>query len=113
MFLRLKAYVKLVEDAAAAAALASMLRTDVQKREAEALAARKEVKRLTDVIIHLKDQGKVLPPGAGDEVWGKYVMGAEDAPREGYQGATAEDRELAIGEAEFHADMERALGDEL
>lgn len=33
-----------------------------------------EVRRLTDVIIHMKDQGKVLPPDATDERWGSYVI---------------------------------------
>ncbi len=112
MFLRLKTYVKLVEDLAAAAALASMLRTDVQKREAEAIAARKEVKRLTDVIIHLKDEGKTLPPGFGDEVWRRYVMDQADPPKGAYRGPTPEDREVAIGDAEFQADLKDALGKE-
>lgn len=35
---------------------------------------RAEVRRLTDVIIHMKDQGKVLPPEVTDERWGSYVI---------------------------------------
>ncbi len=113
MFLRLKTYVKLVEEATAGSVLASHLRTENGHLHDEALAARKEIRRLTDVIIHLKDQGKILHPGYGDEVWGKHIMDEESAPKEGYTGATEEEREVAIGEAEFHADLERALGAEL
>lgn len=113
MFLRLKTYLALVEREAAATLLSSHLRTEVLKREAEALAARKEVKRLTDVIIHFKDQDKVLPLGHGEPLWGRYVMGADEPQKEGYQEPTAEEREAAIDEKEFHADLEAALGDEL
>ncbi len=112
MFLRLKTYLGLVEREAAASALASHLRTGYREREAEAMAARAEVKRLTNVIIHLKDQDKVLPLGFGDQVWGRYVMGEDEKPKEGYQEPTAEEREAAVDEADFHADLERALSEE-
>lgn len=58
---------------------------------------RSEVRRLTDVIIHMKDQGKVLPPETTDERWGSYVIDndleLEEERRRERAAAAARDRD--------------------
>ena len=113
MFLRLKTYMALVEKEATASAFANSLRSERNHLREEAVSGRKEIKRLTDVIIHLKDQGMVVPPGFGDPVWGKYVMGDEaEVEDRSHQPPTADEREAAIGDAEFSKELEDALSNE-
>ena len=109
MFIRLTKYLAVVEERAAASAMAATMRTDLAQVRADLRAECLEVRRLTNVIIHLKEQGMVLPPGAGDQVWGKYTQAEYEAPKEGYEEPTAEDREVSIEEAEFNAELEAAL----
>lgn len=74
---------------------------------------REEVKRLTDVIIHMKEaRGMELRPGHDDEVWpGPYVMdeelGSENATSTEEEAATALEMEQMIDR-----DLRRAFPDE-
>lgn len=42
-------------------------------------AERAEVKRLTDIIVQLRERHMELPPEASDQRWGRYVMTDEEA----------------------------------
>lgn len=116
MFVRLKKHIALALKFAESNARCAIYKTEMMKREAEAIASRKEIRRLTDVIIHLKEKGQELPPGHGDRVWGKHIMDEGSAPEPStypvFEGPTPEDREAAIGEAEFHDDLRAALAAE-
>lgn len=113
MLVRLRTYLAALERAAAAEATVARLESHLIGGEREAMRAarelaeaRAEIRRLTDVIISLKEQRFVVPPGHGDEVWGRYVMD-DGAPkpdqREPASEVEAADRELL---REIHAALE-------
>lgn len=67
---------------------------EVSYREAERL--RKEITRLTDVIVGLKREGLTEVSNYADEAWGRYVMdsdGAPEAPRRPEKGPSYVDLE--------------------
>ena len=113
MFIRLKKYIDLIELAKTGELAATFHRVNENRAQAELVEVRKEVKRLTNVIIHLKEQGQVLPPGAGDPFWGRYSQLDEEAaangPQEVAEPPSAEDREAEIGTAEFDVQLQAAL----
>jgi hypothetical protein len=116
VFLRLKTYLTLVREEAIAVGMANLHRIEAEKSKVDLHAERREVKRLTDVIIHLKEQGHVLPPGHADSFWGRYVMGDNEegkAPQEVVEPPSAEEREVTISDAEFHKELEEALKNEV
>ena len=65
---------------------------------------KKEVRRLTDIIVHLKQDGMVIDPGHGEEVWpeGKYIMdeGFKDEDTQ-----TFDEREASLADAELEAEL--------
>ena len=94
---------------------------DVALAQADAMATawhkeREEVKRLTDVIIHMKEaRGMVLPAGHGDEVWseGPYIMDEEPKAKAATQSYTeAEARTAAEVAAMIDRDLRNAFPDE-
>ena len=62
-----------------------MMRNWAKTMETMAMKERAEVTRLTDVIVHMKEAGKVLDPVQTDERWkeGKYLMEEFEGAEEG------------------------------
>lgn len=99
VFLRHKVYATLVTEAAQARALAARV---------VAVEARNE--KLLDAILALKAVGAELPPGFGEEGWGRYVMD-EVETREPDTEALRPDPSLPPEEdQEVLNDIARALG---
>jgi len=95
---------------------------DVALAQADAMATawhkeREEVKRLTDVIIHMKEaRGMELRPGHDDEVWpGPYVLDeplTSTATRHPDTSTEEEARTAAEVEAMIDRDLRNAFPDE-
>lgn len=107
MFIRKSEYEGLVSRAAVA------LRASVDLVEAQ-----REVRRLTDIIIAMKDRGMTADPASLDEHWGRYVMGdlpvAGDDPQPIVEipDVRLEEREIREAERQFEAELAAQLGDE-
>lgn len=80
-------------------------------REREA-AATAEVKRLTDVIIRMRDEGKALHPMHEDEQWGSYVIDDELELEEEQRRARASGRGAAYRQTrEIDDEFRKLLAD--
>lgn len=93
-------------------------RRQMQAMRAEIRTHRKEIKRLTNVIIQMKDRGKELDPVAGDRRWGTYTFDEIDEkgrpdPLDELPEPTADEKETALAEAELRAEIEAALDAEI
>jgi hypothetical protein len=116
VFIRRKHYDEVATRAAAAeanAAIAAHYRVGLTEASAE-------VRRLTNVIIRMKDQGMVVGPESIDKVWGSYVMdevAAEQEKAASDRGDVEEalgltDNEISMAEAEFAAEAGRIWDEE-
>ena len=82
--------------------------TEVASLRKERDLERAEVKRLTDVIVHLKHEGMVLDPVQSDERWpgGKYSI--DEIERQG-DGSSFEQREAELADKELQAELDEVL----
>lgn len=112
MFVSLKKY----ETAVAGAARAAELATQLARSQAETQNARREIQRLTNIIVAMKKDDKSPSPQATDEHWGKYSQQDYEAGES--EGApTTPDPEIPDdvalrAERELAAELERVLDEE-
>lgn len=115
MWIRRSEYVELVKAAAIAQEF-RLERRDEQRRNAIRVGQLEaEIKRLTNVIIQLKEQGYSLRPEDTDERWGRYSI-ADEEEKLAEQPArsrapTPDEADVLELERELRAEVEAALDD--
>jgi hypothetical protein len=67
-----------------------------------------EVRRLTDIIIHLKREGMTLDPTHSDDRWAGGRYSFDEIEAEGQP--TFSERETSLADKELQAELEEALG---
>jgi hypothetical protein len=96
----------------ASVAAEAQARGRIAQIEPELLYLRKEVRRLTDVIIRMRQEGFNLGPEHDDVRWpgGKYVM--EELEEVPVKPTTAETEAAAEVEATLRKDFERVFSED-
>lgn len=113
MFVRMSRYLKVLQEAVESGARVALLERERRQLHRDVFKARREVVRLTNVIIRMKQEG--YSTHAGDQTWGRYVMDDEEGGAAGQQDLPEgglEDEEVARAEAEIRAELEQVLRDE-
>jgi len=118
MWIRRAILTDLIARATRAAALDAII-AEKERREADRTAelreARAEIKRLTNVIIQLKERGYALRPEDTDERWGSYSMDEVEAemveqPRQVSRAPTPAESDVLDIEREIRAALEADEG---
>lgn len=118
MFVRTSKHVKWVEMAAESRARAMLLEKVRGRTEFDLRDARKEIQRLTNIIVSLKQQGHELNAEHTGPSWGSYRFDEIEAeqrrassgePRPEPEAGFYQDEETLLAEEDLRAELERVF----
>lgn len=122
MIVRLSTYLKAVAQAERARGRVSEMGHQIDRLEDALSFERSEVRRLTDMIANLRNEGLVAGPGHGapEPTWGRYSLDEADAAHieeapgsaPGFAGVDPTSEEMAQVEAEVRQELEEALAED-